>query len=77
MTNITRRSLAAASLALAAAPAARAQSDWPSRAVTLVVPWVALAILQRDAAWAPAGLERTAFNPYDHYADSPAQACGF
>jgi tripartite-type tricarboxylate transporter receptor subunit TctC len=41
MTQLTRRGLAAASLALAAAPAARAQSDWPSRAVTLVVPWAA------------------------------------
>jgi len=36
--NITRRGLGAASLAMAATPAL-AQLEWPSRAVTLVVPW--------------------------------------
>jgi tripartite-type tricarboxylate transporter receptor subunit TctC len=41
---LTRRAFAASSLALAAAPAARAQSTagtWPDRPVTVVVPWPA------------------------------------
>ena len=40
---LTRRAFATASLALAAAPAARAQGtgNWPERPVTVVVPWPA------------------------------------
>ncbi len=40
---LTRRAFATASLALAAAPAARAQNtgNWPERPVTVVVPWPA------------------------------------
>ncbi len=40
---LTRRAIATASLALAAAPAARAQNtgNWPERPVTVVVPWPA------------------------------------
>ena len=53
-------------------------SWWPALlGLALVVPWVALAILQRDAGWATAGLERTAFNPFAQFADSPALAWGF
>jgi len=37
----TRRGILAATLATAAIRSARAQSDWPSRPVTLVVPWAA------------------------------------
>jgi len=53
-------------------------SWWPALlGLALALPWVALAILQRDAGWAPAGLERSAFNPFAQFAASPALAWGF
>ena len=53
-------------------------SWWPALlGLALVVPWVALAILQRDAGWATPGLERSAFNPFAQFAASPALAWGF
>lgn len=39
MTNLTRRGLAALSLAAAAAPAAAQQPAWPQRPVRFVIPW--------------------------------------
>ena len=42
----------------------------------LVVPWVLLAAVQREAGWAPDAVERSAFDPFAHFATA-AGAWGF
>ena len=49
---------------------------WPiGLGVLLVVPWVMLAAVQREAGWAPDAVERSAFDPFAHFA--PPAAWGF
>lgn len=50
---------------------------WPiALGAVLVVPWVILAAVQREAGWAPDAVERSAFDPFTHFA-SPGAAWGF
>jgi len=42
----------------------------------LVVPWIILAAMQRDAGWAVGGT-RAAFDPFAHFGGRPAAAWGF
>jgi uncharacterized protein len=42
----------------------------------LVVPWVLLAAVQREAGWAPDAVARSGFDPFAHFA-TPAAAWGF
>ncbi|MEI6241387.1 MAG: CPBP family glutamic-type intramembrane protease [Planctomycetia bacterium] len=50
---------------------------WPIAIGTLlVVPWVMLATAQREAGWAPDAVERSAFDPFAHFA-TPVAAWGF
>ena len=42
----------------------------------LMVPWVVLAAVQREAGWAPDAVERSAFNPFAHF-PTAAGAWGF
>lgn len=51
---------------------------WPPLlGLLLVIPWVILAALQRDAGWAGAVGERAAFNPFEAFAGDPAAAWGW
>ena len=61
--NLARRALLGSSLAVAAIGTARAQAAWPTRAVTLVVPWPAggsTDVSMRAMAEAAAGQRRRA-----------------
>ena len=50
---------------------------WPiALGAALVVPWVVLAAVQREAGWAPTAVERSAFDPFAHFATA-AGAWGF
>ena len=50
---------------------------WPiALGAVLVVPWVILAAVQREAGWAPDAVERSAFDPFAHFA-SPGAAWSF
>lgn len=50
---------------------------WPiALGALLVVPWVMLATVQREAGWSPDALERSAFNPFVHFT-TPGAAWGF
>ena len=56
-------------------------SWWPALlGLLLVIPWVALATLQREAGWAGwagGSGERAAFNPFEAYAGNPAATWGY
>jgi CAAX prenyl protease-like protein len=46
---------------------------WPPLlGMALVVPWIVLATMQRDAGWVPASVGRAAFNPFEHYGSGTA-----
>lgn len=48
-------------------------SWWPPLlGLVLVVPWVVLAAMQREAGWAPASVGRAAFDPFAHHGPGPA-----
>lgn len=50
---------------------------WPvGLGLVLVIPWIALAALQREAGWTTAALERSGFDPFEQYGPGPA-AWGF
>ena len=41
---------------------------WPiPLGLLLVIPWIALAAVQREAGWTTAAVERSAFNPFEHH----------
>ena len=42
----------------------------------LVIPWVVLAAVQREAGFTPTAVERSAFNPFVEFTN-PAAAWGF
>lgn len=51
---------------------------WPPLlGIVLVMPWLVLANLQRLAGWTATAMERSGFDPFAHFADSPALAWGF
>ncbi|MFM9059324.1 MAG: CAAX prenyl protease-related protein [Planctomycetaceae bacterium] len=51
---------------------------WPPLlGLALVVPWVALAVLQREAGWATLLGERSAFDPFTEFGAGTAFAWGF
>lgn len=51
---------------------------WPPLlGILLVMPWLVLANLQRLAGWTGAAVERSGFDPFAHFAESPALAWGF
>ena len=51
---------------------------WPPLVgLTLAVPWVVLATLQRDAGWAGTLGERSGFDPFAHWGDGSPLARGF
>ena len=56
-------------------------SLWPALlGLLLVIPWVALATLQREAGWAGwagGSGERAAFNPFEAYAGNPIATWGY
>lgn len=50
---------------------------WPiPLGLLLVIPWIALAAVQREAGWTAGAVERSAFNPLEHYGPGPL-AWGF
>jgi CAAX prenyl protease-like protein len=69
-------------LVAAAWPAIRAwlgrPSWWPPLlGVALVVPWVVLAALQRDAGWAGGLHERSGFNPWEQFGSNSTAALAY
>lgn len=46
---------------------------WPvPLGLLLVIPWIALAALQGEAGWTSPAVERSAYNPFEHYGTGPA-----
>lgn len=51
---------------------------WPPLVgLVMVMPWLVLTNLQRLAGWTTTAVERSGFDPFAHFADSPALAWGF
>jgi hypothetical protein len=78
-------SLRLAATAIAIALVWRPIRDWVGRTTwwpiplgfVLVVPWIVLVMLQREAGWAVSAVERSGFNPFEQFAEGSAAAWGF